>query len=99
MQLLSKGVTVNNEISKFNTLTKYIIVNSSADNILFGDRLFDKVGHVKNAFMQHTKSINNRYYGEKFDEQEEYVIVKLEFELNNVSEVGGDKNLRRYIRV
>ena len=90
---------MNNEISKFNTLTKYIIVNSTTDNILFGDRLFDKVGHTKNAFRQHTKSINNRYYGEKFDEQEDYVIVKLEFELKSVSEVGGDKNLRRYIRV
>ena len=89
---------MDNEISEFNTLTKYIIVNSGTDNILFGDRLFDKVGHAKNAFRQHTKSINNRY-GMKFDEQEEYVIIKLEFELKSVSEVGGDKNLRRYIRV
>ena len=89
---------MTNEISKFNTLTKYIIVDKNTDKILFGDRLFDKVGHAKNAFRQHTKSINNRY-GVKFDEQEEHVIVKLEFELKNVSEVGGDKNLRRYIRV
>mgnify|MGYP000067739200 CR=1 FL=1 len=90
---------MTNEISNFNTLIKFIIVNKNTDKILFGDRLFDKVGHAKNAFRQHTKSVNNRYYGEKFDEQEDYIIVKLEFELKGVSEVGGDKNLRRYIRV
>lgn len=90
---------MDSEISKFNTLTKYIIVNKVTDKILFGDRLFDKTGHAKNAFRQHTKSTNNRYRGIKFDEQEDYVIVKLEFELKGVSEVGEDKNLRRYIRV
>ena len=90
---------MTNEISKFNTLQKYIIVHSTTDKILFGDRLFDKVGHAKNAFKQNTKSSSNGWRWAYFDEQEEYVIVKLEFELKNVSEVGGDKNLRRYIRV
>ena len=90
---------MTNEISKFNTLTKYIIINSITDKILFGDRLFDKVGHAKNAFKQNTKFPSNGWRGTKFDEQEDYVIVKLEFELKSVSEVGGDKNLRRYIRV
>lgn len=87
------------EMSEFNTLTKYIIVHKVTDKILFGDRLFDKVGHAKNAFKQNTKSSSNGWRGASFDEQEDYVIVKLEFELNGVSEVGGDKNLRRYIRV
>ncbi|APC44276.1 hypothetical protein [Pseudoalteromonas phage PH357] len=87
------------------TLTKYIIVpkseSPSTDNPLFGDRLFDKSNHAKNAFYQKFRSFCHKEHpchNKYFDEQEGYVILELTFSLESVNlKAEGKVNPRRYL--
>lgn len=60
-------------------LEKFVIEHSESGELLFGERLFDRVTDAKNAFIQRTKCLENSYRGVRFADQKEYKIVKLTY--------------------
>lgn len=58
----------------------YVIVNKNTKELLFEDRLFSTSTAAKSAFYQrfkHWRFNTNPYYNKKFNDQTDYLIVKL----------------------
>lgn len=58
----------------------YVIVNKNTKELLFEDHLFSSITAAKNAFYQRFKKRrfnNSPYYNKKFNDQTDYLIVKL----------------------